>query len=151
MLIPSNAEKIKTISEIFREEINDHVNAGGAYYDDRAGQIAAQAIHTIMPDLVDMQGSRVVVESLSGIGSASNQDKDYSSFTGLRVEAELKRVSIQQAVHNLMIGDTGLSYVSYDLFAVLSPRFEEPDPVDIVFSQELYVPFGSVEQFDPFN
>jgi hypothetical protein len=148
MLIPSNVERLRTISDIVREELDEHVREGGAYYDERAGQIAARAIQTIMPGLVDMQGSRVVVEAERGI-AVLDDEAEQPSFAGVSVEAQLQRVSIQQAVHNLRIDGSELSYVTHDLFAVLTPRFLEPDPVDIVFTKELYIPFGSVENFDP--
>jgi hypothetical protein len=149
VLLPNNSERIQTISEVFRENIERHEENGGTYYDERAGLIAKEAIETFMPGLVNLQGQRLVVEAIQGIAL---HDERAVPHEGLHVEAKLTRVSIQQLTST--IKDKGFGTValtSYDLFAVLEPRFKDPDPVEIVFGDALLVPFAGIEHFDLAN
>ncbi len=148
MYIPSNHERMQTISEIIREELNVHESNGGVYHDDIAGQIAARAVQTCMPSLASMRGERVLVEANAGI---SLQDSVASGFEGVRVEARLERVAIQSLVRILDESnpDQPLLLTTYDLFAVMRPRYVDPDPQDIVFGDELLIPFEEVRMFEP--
>lgn len=149
MLLPNNSEKIQTISEVFREDIARHEANGGTYYDEKAGQIAKQAIDTFMPGFAELRQGRLIVDAARGI---TLQGEQITRHDGLHVEAKLARVSIQQLTST--IEEEGLGAVSltnYDLFAVLEPRYKDPDPVDIVFGDELLIPFADIERFDLAN
>lgn len=145
MYIPRNHEKIQTISEVFREEMDKHEQAGGKYYDDTAVHIAGHAIQTLMPELVDMQRSRVIIEANTGI--SIENDTDTPSFEGIHVEALLERVSIQQVIADIALNPL-TRITRYELCAVLRPRYIDPDPQDIVFGNTLVVPFQEVQYFE---
>ncbi len=144
-LITPNHEKLKIISEIVREELYRHESMGGKYYDEHAGQIAARAIHTCMPELTKMQHTRLIVEAEHGVLLETD---DVTSHKGVRVEAQLQRVAIQQLVILENIDGLPIDFSGYDLCAVLVPRYVDPDPQDIVFGQELYLPFSSIGRFE---
>ena len=145
MHIPSNREKIQIISELFREGMDKHELTGGKYYDDTAVALAGHAIQTFMPEIASWQQNRVVVEANSGL---LIDGANVTTLEGMAVEARLERVSIQQLIGNVAIGDIGLSIDHYDLFAVLRPRYVDPDPQDIVFGEEVMVPFSEVRLFE---
>lgn len=147
MLLPSNPERIQTISEIFRKDIERHEENGGTYYDERAGQIAKEAIETFMPGFASLRQQRLIVEAARGITLQGDQ---VARHEGLHVEAKLARVSIQQLTSTIEDEDFGsVALTNYDLFAVLEPRYKDPDPVEIVFGDALLVPFAEIERFEP--
>lgn len=149
MFIPSNHERIQTISELFRADIDRHEAKGGTYDDEEAARLAAEAIQTCMPELAKLQNERLVVEAGQGIAL---EGKQFTRFEGLRVEAKLARVSIQQLVSTIKDEEfDSVRFSSFDLFAVLTPRYVDPDPTDIVFGEELLVPFAEVERFEVVN
>lgn len=147
MLLPNNSDRIQTISEVFRKDIERHEANGGTYYDEKAGQLAKEAIATCMPDLVKLQKERLIVEAARGITLQGDQ---VAHHEGLHVEASLARVSIQQLVSTIEDDELGsVALSNFDLFAVLVPHYIDPDPVDIVFGDELLVPFSEIEHFEP--
>jgi hypothetical protein len=147
VLLPNNSERIQTISEVFREDLERHAENGGTYYDERAEQLAKEAIETFMPGFATLRQGRLVVEAARGI---TLQGEQVTRHDGLHVEAKLARVSIQQLTSTIEDEDFGaVSLTNYDLFAVLEPRYKDPDPVGIVFGDVLLVPFADIERFDP--
>lgn len=145
-LITPNHERLKIISEVVREELGQHESRGGKYYDEQAGKIAARAIHTCMPELAMMQQTRLIVEAENGLLLVD--DDESVSQSDIHVEAKLERVSIQVAKSVIPGFDAPVEYSDYDLYAVLVPRYIDPNPQDIVFGQELYVPFSGIERFE---
>jgi len=141
MLLPQNHERIQTISELFREDMDRHEMEGGHYYDEKAGELAALAIKTLMPHLVDMQQTRVVVEADKGLLIEGEAPRAYE---GVHVEATLERVAIQALMTR--VGDDTLNM--YDLFAVFRPHYTDPEPDDLVFGNELFVPFADISKFE---
>lgn len=144
MHIPNNAERMQTISEIIQEELSVHVERGGSYNDDEASAIAQKAIYACMPELAALYTHNVIVEA--GLG-ASVAESYQEIHAGLRVEAPMKKLAFQAFI-STMNTEPPLSITNYDLCAVLAPRYIDPDPVDIVFGSELYVPFGAVLSFE---
>lgn len=138
---------IRSISEVVSEQLAEHQKTGGHYYDERSGVIAATAINAIMPELVTLQKERVKVEMSAGFliegGAVHTLDR---AFT----EGVLARISIQQIVRldDSLGTDTPLAFDDFDLFAVVEPRYANTDPSDIVFGDELLVPFREVQLFE---
>lgn len=153
MHVPTNPERMQTISEIVAEKLEAHVRRGGTYYDDGAEAIAAQAIHTCMPQLPSLLDTRVTVAANSGLSLVeSNTPRvgfEAQHHQGIHVIGGLGRVSIQTIVSTMGAGPDALQMSRYDLFAVIKPRYMNPDPVDIVFGNELCVPFSGVTRFEP--
>ena len=146
MLVPKNHEKIQIISGLISGGIDEAERRGAKYYDDSVAEFAATAIRDCMPELVTMQNSRIEIEASKGVSAT---DEDIRIFDGLFVEALLKRISIQKLISIETIEDEEFTISNYDLFAVVVPRYVDPDPIDIAFGSELYVPFGAVEKFEP--
>lgn len=67
----------------------------------------------------------------------------------MAVGATLAAVQIQELHEIIGGGEDSVELVRHDLCAVLVPRFVDPDPVDLVFSDGLYVPFGSFRLLEP--
>jgi hypothetical protein len=137
-----NHKKLQRISDHVRLSLMQHETQGGTYYDDTAEQIAGFAIQTVMPELASMRGERVEVEAERAL--ALTDEKEALWLNGMRVEATFQRVGIQMIVSTLY--DT-YSSSSYDVFAILRPHYIDPDPREIVFGDELYVPFERVSGF----
>lgn len=79
MLLPSNAQKLQTISEIFKDGMEALCAKGASYYDERAEQLAAQAIRSCMPELATFAQSRITAEALKALVLAMTR---YSHLTG---------------------------------------------------------------------
>lgn len=149
MYVSNNRERLQTISEVVRIQIAEHIEQGGAYYDERAGQIAARAIKEFMPELFAMSQQRLVVEADGGI---TFQNKEASFLgNGLRVEARLEKVGLQAliGIHSDAELHLSVELSDYDLFAVLRPLYVNPEPVEIVFSDAVMVPFEEIQLFEP--
>lgn len=147
MLLPSNAQKLQTISEIFKDGMEALCAKGASYYDERAEQLAAQAIRSCMPELATFAQSRITAEALQGI---SLGDDEAQPFDGVHVGgAVLQRVSIQKIIEQVQIDGLEFETSTHDLCLVMVPTYLDPDPKDIVFGHELYVPFGTVVHFEP--
>ena len=147
MLLPQNHEKIQTISEIFKEDMDRHEMNGGAYHDEKAGELAARAIQSLMPELADMRQTRIAIEANTGMVIEGSRSKAYN---GVYVQATLERVAIQSMVTKFPADASGFSdqLNQYDLFAVFKPRYTDPNPQDLVFGQEILVPFSDITRFE---
>lgn len=142
----ANHEKLHLISDGVGEALANHVDTGGHYYDGISAHIAARAIHGIMPELMQLRKSRIVIEA--GAGVALDIAGRSETLEGLRVEAQFERVSIQGLLATMGSGESALSMMSYDLCAILKPEYVDPEPLEIVFGEEIYVPFGSINLFN---
>lgn len=145
MLTPKNHDKLQVISGIVQDGLGKLEEEDIPYYDPRAEKIAAHAIKTCMPELASMAGERILVEALQGVSIDGN---DSAGHDHVRVHGVLQRVSIQRIVEQAYIEGTEFSTSRHDLCAVFTPRYVDPDPSDIVFGQELYVPFGTITEFE---
>jgi hypothetical protein len=146
MLIPKNHEKLQVISEIVADGFDRLERDGVPYYDDQVFNLARQAIETCMPELLRMSGEVMTIEAMQGI---SLLDSDNSTpFDGLHVRSVFKRVSIQQLLESATLDDVSLQTSTLDLCVVMTPAYVDPDPQDIVFGKELYVPFSFVTEFE---
>lgn len=140
------ADQLRASSESFQESMNALQQQGVTYYDDRAYQAAKRAIQNFAPELLSMSGERIAVEAELGVGL---EDGDPRKYGGLAVKAILRSVQIQE-IHEFIEEDgSQIELVRHDLCALLVPKYVDPDPVDIVFSGELYVPFGTVTALNP--
>ena len=145
MLIPKNHEKLQVISEVIADGFERLEREGVPYYDDRVFDLAQQAIQTFMPELVRLSGEVMTIEAQQGV---SIGDGDSMSFDGVRVRSIFKRVIIQQLLESAILEDVSLQTSTLDLCVVMTPAYIDPDPQDIVFGRELYVPFSSVTEFE---
>lgn len=145
MFISKNHEKLSAISEIVHEEVSRHLEMGGAYHDDTSFLIAAKAIKLCMPELVNLSGERVVMQASRGI---SIELQEAAAYDGIAVSAKFERVCLQQLIEQMGDEENQIQIDSFDLCAVMRPVYLDPDPKDLVFGDELYVPFGAVEQFE---
>lgn len=146
MFIPKNHEKLQVISEIIADGYGKLEQDGVPYYDDRVFGLAQQAIRDCMPELVRMSGEVMTIEASRGV---SLEDTDSRSFNGLHVSGTFERASIQQLIEAAMFEEASLDMSTLDLCAVITPRYVDPDPQDIIFGKELYVPFSSITAFEP--
>ncbi len=145
MEMPSNHERLQAISDVVREELSRHEEKGGVYHDLQAAIIAKKAIETCMPGLAELQNSRIIVEASAAVLLG---DEDPLSLDGIHVEGAFQRISIQQVISSIESGETPLQLSTFDLCAVLTPQYADPDPRDLVFGKELYVPFKSIDLFE---
>ena len=140
------AMQLQASSEAFQQSMETLQTRGVAYHEDPAYIAARQAIENFTPDLLGMSGERVQLEADLGVAIDEQTSRKYG---GLAVSAILRGVQIQELHEVVEDGNYSLELVRYDLCALLSPRFVEPDPVDLLFSGELYVPFSSVTLLEP--
>lgn len=144
MFIPKNHEKLQAISEIVADGFDRLERDDVSYYDNRVADLALQAILVCMPELVRMYSEVMTIEAMQGVSIGD----DDMSFDGLRVSSIFRRVSIQQLIESATIEDVSLQTSKIDLCAVMTPVYIDPDPQDIVFGKELYVPFASITEFE---
>lgn len=145
MHIPSNHERIQTISEVVQEQLERHREQGGKRDDDKATRIAARAIQELMPQLVEMQRSRVTVEASRGFSVLNRTSK---KIDGLHVQAKLQRVAVNELISTMGTDDDYVALSTFDLHAVLLPRYEDAEPWDLIYGEELYVPFSDIQLFE---
>lgn len=146
MFVPGSREKLNSISEIVAGEIEGIVERGGTYDNDDAYEAAARAVRTIMPELVELSGERVAIEAYRAVGIEEEQKT--KTYSGMFTQGVLRSIVIQQLVSEEMLDDIPIDTTMHDLCAVVVPRYADSDPGDIVFSQVLYVPFGTVTKFE---
>lgn len=120
------------------------VAQGISYDDDRAYDAARSAIQLIAPGLLTVSGERVGVEADTGVAI---EGKRARFFGGIAIGAELRRVSIERIQQDEQLEGIRLSTVRHDLCAVLVPDYLRPDPIDLIFMSEIYVPFSSLVGF----
>lgn len=140
------ATQLRACSEVFQQSMYELQQRGVAYYDDRAYQAARDAIATYVPDVVAMSGGRVGVEAELGVAL---EGKTLRKFGGVAVNAVLHAVDIQELHEVIEEGGVSIELVRHDLCGLFVPVFVDPDPVELVFGDELYVPFGAITQLDP--
>lgn len=134
------------ISEIVSSEIEEIVEQGGRYDDDSSYAAAVQAVKIIMPELVELSGERVAIEAYRAVGI--EEEEKSRTYSGMFTQGVLRSIVIQQLVSEEMLDDMPVDTTMHDLCAVVVPRYTDSDPGDIVFSQVLYVPFGTVTKFE---
>ena len=144
MLVPKNHEKLQVISEIVADGFERLERDGVPYYDDLVFELAQQAIQTCMPELLRLSGEMMTIGGMQGVSIG----EDSLTLDGLRVSSIFKRVSIQQLLESATMEDVTLQTSTLDLCVVMTPAYIDPDPQDIVFGKELYVPFSSVTEFE---
>lgn len=142
----SYADQLRACSDSFQDSMVTLQEQGVSYYDDRAYDAARRAIQTFAPDIVAMSGERAQVEADLGVALEEEMSRKYG---GLAVNAILRGVQIQELHEVVEEGGAKIELVRHDLCALFVPRYVDPDPVDIVFSGELYVPFGSFTLLEP--
>lgn len=145
MLVPTQSEKLQVCSAVIQDELLQLHEEGIPYYSDRAAKIAAHAVMTFVPELSELARSTVLVEASQAV---SIDNEDSLSFSGgIHVAGVLRSVQIQQVIEEANFEGIPLSSIRFDLCAVLTPKYIDPDPVDIIFGKELYVPFGAITEF----
>lgn len=98
-----------------------------------------------MPELGSLQKSQLVVDASRAIVLG---DDLAESYEGVHVQATLTRISLQELVSTVPKTEPPLTYTSFDLCAVFEPRYIDPDPQELVFGQEVFIPFRDVTRFD---
>ncbi len=149
MLIPSNPDKLHACSTVVQDGL-DRLNAEGIpYYHDRSEQIAAHAISVCMPELRDYAKQLITIEANTAVSIEQEDDERSSnSLTGIHVGGILRSISIQQIIEQMTFDNANVETMRHDLCAVIVPRYYDPDPKDIVFGKELYVPFSEITGFE---
>ena len=145
MLEIPNHERLQTISDILKGDLEMLDAKGVPYYDPRAEKCAAFAIKTCMPHLGNLSGERVEVEGLQGI---SLDAQDVASYENIHVGGVFRSVHIQKIIETAGFEDREFSFSSFDLCAVIVPDYKDPEPTDIIFGKELYVPFSMITKFE---
>ena len=150
----SYAERMNTISELVRTEIDQHINEGGTYFDEKAKRIAHQAVMTCMPELPKFLQEQVVVDTddsilLEDLGGKPLEGTVTKRLDGAHVMARLAKVELQAfRVTNPEL-QVDMDFYDYGMFAVMEPTFVDADPGEIVMGNELYVSFSGVTLFEP--
>ena len=147
----TNAEKLRRISRYFKDGVAElEQDAADSSYNfsqnDHAFDIARRAIEQFMPELVALTNERVRVGSELGI-CLSRDKREQDTHEGISVLATFRAIEIQSSIERMEISDGDITFTNYDLCALFIPKFVDPDPVDIVFGGELFVPFGRIEEF----
>lgn len=142
----SYVNQLRTCSEVFQHSMFELQQQGVSYYDDQAYHAAREAIETFVPDIVAMSGERVGIEAELGMAHDGVRSL---KFGGVAVKAVLRSVQIRE-LHEF-IEEDGLSIelVRADLCGLFVPLYTDPEPVELVLNDELYVPFGAVNGFEP--
>lgn len=141
----SYADQIRACSEAFQSSMETLSAQGVSYYDDRAAEAAATAIGEFVPDLANMRGERVEIESDLGIAIEGRTTFKYDDVA---VSAILNTVRIQELHETIEEDGTIVKLVRHDLIGIFIPEYKEPHPVDLVFGTELVVPFGVITHLD---
>lgn len=145
MFVPRNHEKLQVISEVVADGFGKLDQEGVPHYDDRMFGLAQQAIRDCMPELVRMSNEVVTVEASLGV---SVEEGDTPTYTGLHVTGTFHGVDIQRLIETAILDGMPLDMSAAELCAVITPRYVDPDPKDIVFGKELYVPFSAITEFE---
>ncbi len=167
-----NHEVMNIASEMMRQEYALHELEGGEYDDPVTKKMARRIILSCMPHIMDFLHARVTVEASqahllvtsrveapSGVTSEPKGDEhlteavvdtDIRPIDGLHVQAKFKNVEFQPTIrHEQLEGYSGSLLVEeYDLFAVVRPQYIDPEPGEIVFGDEVMVPFREVNLFE---
>ena len=143
-----NHEMMNITSELMRTEFALHELEGGEYDDDTTKQMAQRVIFSCMPHIADFLQQRVIVEAPK---AHLLDNDDPRPIEGLHVEAKFKNIEFQPVLKKERLeGFMGsLLLQDYDLFAVVRPQYHDPEPDEIVFGDEVMVPFGEVTLFEP--
>jgi hypothetical protein len=142
MITPKNHDILHFISDEVCTELDRLEEEGESYYSDRSVEVAAFVIQHWMPDLPKMTNERVVVESKRGISVLGDRSLSYGD---LMVNGIFKAVSIQQ-LHEVVGGEVTLT--TNDLCAVITPTYQDSDPLEIITGQQLIVPFHAIDKFE---
>lgn len=140
-------EKLRTASDLFREEAGVLVEKGARYYDDAIFDTAVSALQRVVPEIAALAHSRVGVES-GRVVSIDTRDHSSISFGGVVVEATLKGIILQELREEADFDGVALDRDVIDLCAVLLPRYVDPNPVDVVLRDELYVPLSGIRSLE---
>lgn len=143
MFIPSVREKALAISDIVVESYDARSRADEDFDSDRMYSVAKTAISTIMPELVDMTGERVKIEAYRGI---SIDEAVTTAHDGIYTVGSLRRIMLQKRVETVDFGELEYQSQMVDVCAVITPHYKDPDPVDLVFADELVVPFVGIQE-----
>ncbi len=150
----TNAERMNTISELVRTEIDQHINEGGYYYDDRAKRIAHEAMMSCMPEMPKFLQEHIIVDTedsllVEELPNTALEGTTVRRFNGAHVMARLTKVELQAFRLTSPELQTDIDFYDYGLFAVMEPTFVDADPGDIATGKEFYVAFGGVTRFEP--
>ncbi len=150
-----NHEVMNLASEMMRQEYAQHELEGGQYDDETTKKIARRVLLTCVPHIMKFMHSRVIVEapvahvlntSINEFDDGITTDIDVRPIEGLHVQAKFKNVEFQPIMRQDSY-DGPLFVEQYDLFAVVRPQYVDPEPDEIVFGDEVMVPFGEVALF----
>lgn len=150
----THAERMNTIAEIVKLEVDTHITEGGMYYDDQAKLIARKAMVSCMPDMPNFLQRSIVVDSedsllFEDLGGKPLKGTTVKKIEGVHVLARLSKIELQ--AFRLTTPELGgeIDLYDYGMFAVMEPVFVDPNPGEIAFGDELYIPFGGVMSFEP--
>ena len=150
----STVDKLHKISAYFKDgvaELEQDETRFGLNLDlsqnDHVFVIARNAIEKFMPELVALTDERVRVGSELGI-CLSPDGRSQSAHSGIGVLATFRAIKIKSSIETLETSDGAVTLTNYDLYALLIPKFADPDPVDIISEGKIFVPFGQIEAFE---
>ena len=135
-------DRLQECSWAIDEQMRNLEGMGHDFRSDRALQIAALSLKTYVPEILGMSGERVRIETEECLSIANDDDIDRfgeASFGGTLARISLQQLSRQERLEGL----PELHTTRYDLCLVMTPQIVDPEPVDLVFGTEVWVPLGS--------
>lgn len=139
------ADDMQSASLAFQESIEEMILDGVPYYDDRIYTAARIAVRNYVPVIANLKDNRVAVGAEYG---AALNGSEVMALGSLAVNAEFSGIYARERRTIVCVGNQEVEIVQLDLNAELVPRFAEPDPVDMVFYNEIVIPFGAIRSFD---